>query len=345
MIKTHFLIRACSFCILGSTLVACSPQKSDSPKQVSETKQASETQTLVQEEQQEINTDTAKQTAEDSKKITVNTPKGAVTLFQNPKPVAVFDMGAMQDLSALGVSVQGVPQKLLLDNLMAKDAPKATEVGTLFEPNIEALHAMKPQAILIGGRMLTKYENLKSIAPTLVVSRDTKNIYVSSKQRLKELGDLFGKTKQAEQLQLNIDDAIARTKQAVQGKGNGIIIMVNGNKISAFGANSRFGFVHSVFGIPMADNNIQEATHGQPVSFEYLQKTNPDWLFVLDRSSAIGQEGIGADKVLDNQLLHQTNAWKNKHIVYLSPDSYLAFGGYYQWIKDAETITNAFNGM
>lgn len=343
MIKTHFLIRTCSLCILGSTLVACSPQKSDSSKQVSETK-ASETQTLVQEKQQEINTDTAKQTV-DSKKITVNTPKGAVTLFQNPKPVAVFDMGAMQDLSALGVSVQGVPQKLLLDNLMAKDAPKATEVGTLFEPNIEALHAMKPQAILIGGRMLTKYENLKSIAPTLVVSRDTKNIYASSKQRLKELGDLFGKTKQAEQLQLNIDDAIARTKQAVQGKGNGIIIMVNGNKISAFGANSRFGFVHSVFGIPMADNNIQEATHGQPVSFEYLQKTNPDWLFVLDRSSAIGQEGIGADKVLDNQLLHQTNAWKNKHIVYLSPDSYLAFGGYYQWIKDAETITNAFNGM
>ena len=47
--------------------------------------------------------------------------------------------------------------------------------------------------------------------------------------------------------------------------------------------------------------------------------------------------------VLDNPLIHKTTAWQKGQIVYLSPDSYLAFGGYYQWHKDAQIILDAFN--
>ena len=113
--------------------------------------------------------------------------------------------------------------------------------------------------------------------------------------------------------------------------------------MSAYGKNSRYGYLHTTFGIPMADEHIQEARHGQPISFEYLQKTNPDWLFVLDRTSAVGEEGKSAQMVLDNPLIHKTTAWQKGQIVYLSPDSYLAFGGYYQWHKDAQIILDAFN--
>ena len=73
------------------------------------------------------------------------------------------------------------------------------------------------------------------------------------------------------------------------------------------------------------------------------EKTNPDWLFVIDRSAAIGEDSIGAKAVLDNKLVAQTTAWSKDQVVYLSPDSYLAFGGYYQWIKDLTTIKDAFN--
>ena len=118
--------------------------------------------------------------------------------------------------------------------------------------------------------------------------------------------------------------------------------MVNGNKMSAYGDKSRYGFIHTVLGVPMADNQIADAPHGQPISFEYLQKANPDWLFVIDRSAAIGEDGIGAKAVLDNPLVAQTNAWSKQQVVYLSPDSYLAFGGYYQWMQDLTTIKGAF---
>ena len=276
--------------------------------------------------------------------IAVNTVKGDVDLPINPSPLVVYDMSLLQDLAALDVAVDGAPTNLALDNLQAKTQPEPKSVGTVFEPDLEALNAMKPQAILIGSRMAEKYDELSSIAPTLDMTIDTANIYESSKQRLHDLGALFGKSDQAAKLQGDIDTLINDTKTVTKDKGTGLVIMVNGNKMSAYGDKSRYGFIHTVLGVPMTDNQIEDARHGQPVSFEYLQKVNPDWLFVLDRSAAIGEDGVGAKAVLDNPLVAQTNAWSKNQVVYLSPDSYLAFGGYYQWIQDLTTIKNAFAG-
>ncbi|MCD1280253.1 MAG: ABC transporter substrate-binding protein [Psychrobacter sp.] len=276
--------------------------------------------------------------------IAVNTVKGDVDLAINPSPLVVYDMTLMQDLAALDVAVDGAPSNLVLDNLHAKTQPEPKGVGTVFEPDLEALNAMQPQAILIGSRMAEKYDELSNIAPTLDMTIDTANIYESSKQRLHDLGALFGKSDQAAKLQGNIDTLIDDTKTVTKNKGTGLVIMVNGNKMSAYGDKSRYGFIHSVLGVPMTDDQIKDARHGQPVSFEYIQKTNPDWLFVLDRSAAIGEDGVGAKAVLDNPLVAQTNAWSKDQVVYLSPDSYLAFGGYYQWIQDLTTIKNAFAG-
>ena len=274
--------------------------------------------------------------------VSVDTVKGKVDLAINPSPFVVYDMSLLQDLAALDVAVDGMPSNLRLDNLQAKTQPEPKSVGTVFEPDLEALNAMKPQAILVGSRMAEKYDALSSIAPTLDMTIDTTKIYESRKQRLHDLGALFGKSDQAAKLQGDIDSLIDETKVLTKDKGTGLVVMVNGNKMSAYGEKSRFGFIHTVLGVPMADNQIKDASHGQPVSFEYLQKTNPDWLFIIDRSAAIGEDGAGAKAVLDNPLVAQTNAWSKDQVVYLSPDSYLAFGGYYQWIKDLTTIKDAF---
>ena len=277
-----------------------------------------------------------------AEKIMIDTVKGDVELAINPSPLVVYDMTLMQDLAALDVAVDGAPSGLKLDNLHAKTQPEPKSVGTVFEPDLEALNAMQPQAILVGSRMAEKYNELSSIAPTLDMSIDTANIYESSKQRLHDLGALFGKSDQAAKLQGNIDGLIGQTKALTKDKGKGLVVMVNGNKMSVYGDKSRYGFIHTVLGVPMADDQIADAPHGQPVSFEYLQKANPDWLFVIDRSAAIGEDGIGAKAVLDNPLVAQTTAWSKQQVVYLSPDSYLAFGGYYQWMQDLTTIKGAF---
>lgn len=274
--------------------------------------------------------------------VTVDTARGDIDLAMNPSPLVVYDMTLLQDLAALDVAVDGAPSDLPLDNLHSETQPEPKEVGTLFEPDLEALNAMQPQAILVGSRMAEKYDELANIAPTLDMTIDTANIYESSKQRLHDLGALFGKSAQAAKLQNDIDSLITEAKAVTKDSGTGLVVMVNGNKMSVYGADSRYGFIHNVVNVPIADDQIKDGRHGQPISFEYLQKTNPDWLFVVDRSAAIGEDSVGAKAVLDNPLVAQTTAWQKDQVVYLSPDSYLAFGGYYQWIQDLTTIKNAF---
>ncbi|WP_233424926.1 siderophore ABC transporter substrate-binding protein [Moraxella canis] len=281
-------------------------------------------------------------TAMSNDTVTIQTATGKQTLPANPHPLAVYDMTAMQNLAVLGVPVEGMPTNLRLTNLKAANTPEAAEVGTLFEPDLEALNALQPKAVFVGSRMAEKAEEIAKVAPVVNLTIDTKNVYESTKQQLTDFGQLFGKQAEAQAAISEIDAAIAETQAAVAGKGNGLAILVNGNKLSAYGQNSRYGFLHTTFGIPMADSNIEEARHGQPISFEYLQKVDPDWLFVLDRGAAIGEEGQSAEAVLDNPLMHGTKAWKNQQIVYLSADSYLAFGGYYQWLTDAQLVRDAF---
>ena len=55
---------------------------------------------------------------------------------------------------------------------------------------------------------------------------------------------------------------------------------------------------------------------------------DPDWIFVVDRSAAIGQEAEAAAVTLDNPLVAGTKAGQNGQIVYLdSAPLYLAGGG------------------
>ncbi len=306
----------------------------------SKTEQSTESAQATQADAQSTqSTETAAPTGD----VTIKTATGDVTIAGNPHPLAVYDMTAMQNLAVLGVAVEGMPSELRLTNLKAANTPDSAEIGTVLEPNLEALNALQPKAIIVGSRMAEKAEELGKIGTVLNLTIDTKNPYEATKQQLTDFGKLFGKEAEATTAISDIDAAIAAAKQAAAGKGNGLAIMVNGNKLSAYGDKSRYGFLHTAFGIPMADANIEDARHGQPISFEYLQKVDPDWLFVLDRGAAIGEEGESAEVVLDNPLMHGTKAWKNKQIVYLSPDSYLAFGGYYQWLNDAQIVTDAFN--
>ena len=64
------------------------------------------------------------------------------------------------------------------------------------------------------------------------------------------------------------------------------------------------------------------------VGFEYILEKNPDYLLVVDRTAAVTDKVNNAQKVLDNAIVQQTNAYKNKHIIYLDAANwYLAFGG------------------
>ena len=277
--------------------------------------------------------------------VKVQTAHGEAVVPQNPERVAVYDLGAVDTLSKLGVKIGASvdAQRLAYLDAPLKDAVKA---GTLFEPNYEALNAYNPQLIVIGSRMAKDKvsDELAKLAPTIDMTAQTDNMKESAKARIDAYGRIFGKQAEADALKAEIDKTFTDAKAAAQGKGKGLVILVNAGKLSAFGPDSRLGgWIHRDIGVPPADEAIKEGSHGQPVSFEYIKEKNPDWLFVLDRSAAIGEEGQAAREVLNNPLVAQSTAWKKGQVVYLPPETYLAAGGAQELLNAGNLLKDAFS--
>ena len=273
----------------------------------------------------------------------VATARGAVTVDGTPKTVAVYDIAAIDTLVRLGVPIAGVPEKLFLSELEpVKEG--ASVVGTLFEPDLEALSALAPDLIIVGGRSSTKIDMTAKVAPTLDMTINGDDLYAQAKQRLATYGELFGKKAEADAAAVELDAKLAAAKAAVAGKGKALIVMTNGPKVSAYGPGSRFGWVHAALDLPPALAEIESATHGEAVSFEFIREANPDWLLVLDRAAAIGSNEQGAKATLDNELVAETTAWKKGQVVYLpASDFYIAAGGVQATERVFTVITEAFS--
>jgi iron complex transport system substrate-binding protein len=275
--------------------------------------------------------------------LDVETYAGKVTVEGTPSKVAVFDIAALDTLLAIGVMPAGIPENLYLAELSDMKG-KAEVVGDIFEPDLEALSALAPDLIILGGRSSGKEKETVKVAPSLDMTMDGVDVVDQARERAITYGAIFGKQAEAEKAVAEFDAALARAKAAVQGKGKGLILMTNGPKITAYGIDSRFGWVHKALDLPPAVEDVEAATHGEPVSFEFIAKANPDWLLVLDRAAAIGANDQNAKATLDNALVAETKAWKSGQVIYLpSADFYIAAGGLKATERVLATIEAAFS--
>ena len=76
----------------------------------------------------------------------------------------------------------------------------------------------------------------------------------------------MAKEDEAAALTETLDAKIEEARAAVAGKGDGLILLTNGGKISAYGANSRFGWLHGALDLPEAHPGLSDDTHGQAQS-------------------------------------------------------------------------------
>ncbi|WP_312472027.1 MULTISPECIES: siderophore ABC transporter substrate-binding protein [Brucella] len=260
--------------------------------------------------------------------VAVKHAQGETTVATNPEKVVVFDFATLDNLDRLGVKIIGVPGSIAFPEYLKKyDGADYTKVGTLFEPDYEAVNAAEPDLIIVGGRSAAKYGELAKIAPTIDLTVPAKEFISGTEANIEKLGQIFGKETEAKAEVDKLNSELAALKEKTKGKGKGLMILTSGGKISAYGPGSRFGVLHDSFGVEPAAPDLSVGNHGQPVSSEFILETNPDWLFVLDRDAAIGREGTSAKQLLDNELARQTNAWKNDQVVYLNAQNWYLVGG------------------
>ncbi len=82
---------------------------------------------------------------------------------EHPEKVAILDVAAIDSLHALGVLPAGRPDNTLVDYL--GDVTEAAKpVGTLFEPDLEALATLEPDLIVAGGRSATQLDAVSQVA-------------------------------------------------------------------------------------------------------------------------------------------------------------------------------------
>lgn len=252
---------------------------------------------------------------------------GETEVKVNPQKIVVFDFGALDTLDLLGVDVVGLPKQSVPPYLAKYASDKYLNVGSLFEPDYELLNEIKPDLILIGGRQASQYDQLSKLAPTVHVAVDTTDYVGSFKRNMENIGRILGKEEEVAEHLAAIDAAIERVKRLAKDQV-AFVAMVTGGRVSTFGPGSRYGLVYDVLGFDPVTARIQESTHGQNISFEFILVYNPDVILAIDRDAAVGTEGAQPAKaVLENELVKETNAYKNGKIIYLDPYIWYISGG------------------
>lgn len=253
---------------------------------------------------------------------------GELIIPKSPKRAVVLDVGALETMHELGIHAAGVPKKFLPDYLNdIKDDPNVADVGSVIEPDFEAIAKVKPDVIFISTRLERFYKEINEIAPTVFIGADNKNYLSSFGTNVKLIGKIYGQEKLANEKLEAVDSKI----KSAQGKykqdpHKALFLIYNNGKFSAFGQGSRFGFIHDVLGIkPVLDLN-DESVHGQRVSNELIAEANPDYLFVVDRNAAVLGK-VSSKEEVENQLIKQTKAYKNGKMFYLNPNVWFISGG------------------
>lgn len=252
----------------------------------------------------------------------------SVEVPENPERVAVFDNGQLDNMAAMGLE----------DRVILTASPNLPEhlsyfedtevAGSFFEIDMEVTNAAQPDLIIVAGRSSAAYDDLSEIAPTIDLSNDSTQYIQSIGSNLTRLAEIFALEDKSEEIVTELENQLTDlNKQAADSNLSTLVAMYNEGSLSAYGPGSRFGVVHDAFGFQAVDDAIEDSNHGMEVSYEYVLSMDPDVIFIIDRTAAIGGDTT-TEPVEENPVFQQTEAYQSDSVYYLSPSAwYLAEGG------------------
>lgn len=276
--------------------------------------------------------------------IEIEHAQGVTTLPEHPARTIVFDLAMLDNLQALEVGVVGVPDARFPAHLAGFGDARYGKVGTLFEPDLDAVRALEPDVILVGGRSASAYDALSAIAPTIDLTPSTGDFFNDVTTGLETLGRLYGKQELAAQRITELRDRRETLAALATGSTGLVLFTINGNVI-AHAPGARFGIVHDALGLasvlpaqapsasgPRPQPGSPEAAAAREEQARMLATAldaGPDWLLVLDRGLATGGDDARATELSAHDGVAATEAWQAGRVFHLDPPGwYLASGGY-----------------
>lgn len=253
-------------------------------------------------------------------------------LRYNPKRIAILDLACLDIIDELGVGDRVVGMASTSIDYLEKYSNDASikNLGTIKEADLEAVMECEPDIIFIGGRLSKSYDALSEIAPVVYLATDTNEGLVNSvSKNAKTIASIFGMEDKIDSLMSDFGARIDAIKKISSGK-TALVGMTTSGSFNLLGNDGRC----SLIGVEAGFNNLtavgSTSTHGNETSFETVVQQNPDYIFVMDRDSAISTAGAKtAKEIVENELVKTTDAHKNNHIIYLEHSNvwYTAEGG------------------
>ncbi|TQR42723.1 siderophore ABC transporter substrate-binding protein [Paenibacillus popilliae] len=272
--------------------------------------------------------------------VEITDAHGKVTVPVNPKNVIALDSRTFETLADWNIKLAAAPK-----DVMPKESPYVKDeavqnIGNHREPNLEIVAAANPELVIVGQRFANHYESIKKLVPNAAVidlnfdvsekaDKPGDNLVKGLKDSTIILGQIFDKNEEAKQLVADFDKSIEDAKSAYNGTATVMGVEVSGGNIG-FSA-PRFGRVwgpmFEMFGWKPALEiaNATSGHKGDEISVEAIAKSNPDWIFVLDRDAAISSESeaVPAKDVINNSpALQKVTAVAKGQIIFAPNDTY-----------------------
>ena len=245
----------------------------------------------------------------------------------NPERIAVLDMPALDILDSLGlgdriVGSAKVTIEYLTDYNPDDSNGKIANLGSVKTADMEQVAACAPDVIFIGGRLSKSYAELEKIAPVVYLAVDyEKGVVESTKANAIAIATMFGKIAEVDAKFNGFQTRIDALNNILNGK-NVLLCMYNNNALSVMATESQLNFmVNELGGIDKGAGVVLEEkpAHGTDAGWETIVNIAPEYMFVLDRSTATGaaDEGVlGAREVIENDLVKEMQCYKDGKIVY-----------------------------
>ena len=143
----------------------------------------------------------------------------------------------------------------------------------------------------------------------------------STADNAKTIASIFGKEEEIDAKMEGFQARIDERKTVLEGK-NVLLSMYNSNALGLMDTESQLNIIAKELGannLGETVGEVEKATHGEEASWETVITLNPEYMFVLDRSTATGaaEEGVlGAKEVIENDLIKELDVYKDGKIVY-----------------------------
>lgn len=252
-----------------------------------------------------------------------------VEIAANPKRVVSFDFGSYDTMIALGVGDRVVATPASVPPYLADKTGTLRDAGGMKNPEVDTVRNLQPELILITGRQGESRAALQQIAPTLDMAITGDDYFAGVAHNVTLLGQLFGKATEANQALARLGAKAESARQAIAASGKRTLVLThNDGRFAPTEQSVIYSLLQAPRALPAPPAQAPDAPRQrpQPLSAENIAAANPEVIFIIDRSAAIGATPLDVATLADSPLA-STPAAQAKRIVYLDPPLWYLSGG------------------